>query len=299
MHRHPLARLSVVLAALALLAGCTLGTPTDDASSGSSGDAALPSVSGTIGVKPVIVFPASAPPTTLVSDVLIDGHGPTVSANDLIVANYLGQVWGGKTFDNSYDRRKVLATPLSKLVPGWADGLTGKAVGSRVLLALPPSEGYGVNGNTTAGITGTDTIVFVVDILGSFGASATGESTAIPAGQAPAGVVVSGKLGTPATVTVVAGTPAPLVATTTVLAIGSGAPLVAGQALVQVAATDWKGTDPGSTWDGSGPIQVSIDAGAPYAGLVGVRVGSRVVVVIPASGDVPAVASVVDVLAQT
>jgi peptidylprolyl isomerase len=37
----------------------------------------------------------------------------------------------------------------------------GQTVGSRVLLAFPPADGYGAAGQPSAGI---DTLVFVVDI---------------------------------------------------------------------------------------------------------------------------------------
>jgi hypothetical protein len=33
------------------------------------------------------------------------------------------------------------------------------------MLTLPPADGYGAKGSPTAGITGTDTLVFVVDIV--------------------------------------------------------------------------------------------------------------------------------------
>ncbi|MFM8305267.1 MAG: FKBP-type peptidyl-prolyl cis-trans isomerase [Actinomycetota bacterium] len=39
-------------------------------------------------------------------------------------------------------------------------------MGSQVLLVLPPDKGYGASGQPSAGIAGTDTLVFVVDILG-------------------------------------------------------------------------------------------------------------------------------------
>jgi peptidylprolyl isomerase len=41
-------------------------------------------------------------------------------------------------------------------------------VGSRVMLVVPPADGYGKAGNTQAGIKPTDTLVFVVDVLGAF-----------------------------------------------------------------------------------------------------------------------------------
>lgn len=52
-----------------------------------------------------------------------------------------------------------------QLIPGFDEGLVGQTVGSRVLLVIPPDKGYGTAGNSQAGISGTDTLVFVVDIL--------------------------------------------------------------------------------------------------------------------------------------
>jgi peptidylprolyl isomerase len=34
-----------------------------------------------------------------------------------------------------------------------------------VMLSIPPAEGYGTAGNSDAGIKGTDSLVFVVDII--------------------------------------------------------------------------------------------------------------------------------------
>ena len=52
------------------------------------------------------------------------------------------------------------------LIPAWDEGLVGVEKGSRVLILAPPADGYGSAGNQAAGIKGTDTLVFVVDILG-------------------------------------------------------------------------------------------------------------------------------------
>ena len=49
---------------------------------------------------------------------------------------------------------------------GWDATLVGKKVGSRVLLIIPPKDGYGASGRLPD-ISGTDTMVFVVDILGA------------------------------------------------------------------------------------------------------------------------------------
>jgi peptidylprolyl isomerase len=52
-----------------------------------------------------------------------------------------------------------------QVIPGWDTGLVGQTVGSRVLLVIPPKDGYGTAGSSAAGIKGTDTLVFVVDII--------------------------------------------------------------------------------------------------------------------------------------
>ena len=50
---------------------------------------------------------------------------------------------------------------------GWDQALVGQRIGSRLLLVVPPSLGYGKQGLAQAGIRGDDTLVFVVDILGA------------------------------------------------------------------------------------------------------------------------------------
>ena len=99
---------------------------------------------------------------------LVQGDGATVEKGQTIVVNYFGQVYDGETpFDSSFSR----GTPASfqigvgAVVKGWDEALVGRAVGSRVLLSIPPDLGYGEKGNKQAGIKGTDTLYFVVDIL--------------------------------------------------------------------------------------------------------------------------------------
>jgi peptidylprolyl isomerase len=74
-------------------------------------------------------------------------------------------------FDNSYDRGSSISFPIGvgAVIGGWDDGLVGQQVGSRVLLSIPPHLGYGPRGMPAAGIRGADTLVFVVDILGTTG----------------------------------------------------------------------------------------------------------------------------------
>ena len=47
-------------------------------------------------------------------------------------------------------------------------GLRIRLLGDRVLLVVPPADGYGASGQPSAGISGTDTLVFAVDVLGTY-----------------------------------------------------------------------------------------------------------------------------------
>lgn len=130
---------------------------------------ALPSASGSFGDKPVLSFPDSAAPEGLEVEPLVLGEGDVVEAGDDIEVHYLGQVWGGRIFDNSYDRGAPVRFPIGvgAVIQGWDEALVGASVGSRVLVSIPPELGYGSRGMPAAGIGGTDTLVFVVDVLGT------------------------------------------------------------------------------------------------------------------------------------
>ena len=110
-----------------------------------------------------------APTNELQTAALIEGEGPEVTKGQNVVVNYLGQVYGAdKPFDESYSKKPyTTGIGIGAVVKGWDEGLVGQAVGSRVLLAIPPRLGYGDEGNQGAGIGGDDTLYFVVDILGA------------------------------------------------------------------------------------------------------------------------------------
>jgi peptidylprolyl isomerase len=140
----------------------------------SSGGGALPKVTATAGAAPKIKVPSAKPPAKLVTKVLVKGTGPAIKANQTVVVQYVGAIWRtGKVFDASWKRAQpfgfTIAANPSQAIPGWNTGLLGQTVGSRVMLVIPPADGFGKSGNSQVGIKGTDTLVFVVDILGAFG----------------------------------------------------------------------------------------------------------------------------------
>ena len=125
-------------------------------------------VTGEFGRKPTLEFTDPTPSDELPVEVLHEGDGQVVEAGDTIHCHYLGQVWDGNVFDNSYDRGAALSFQIGvgMVIRGWDEGLIGQRVGSRVLLSIPSEYGYGQRGVPQAGIRGGDTLVFVTDILG-------------------------------------------------------------------------------------------------------------------------------------
>lgn len=302
----PAALLATLLAAvLALLAGCgSSGSGHASGSLSATPRAGLPTVHGNYGDKPTLTFPTSPPPGTVQKQVLRDGTGPVVAKGDLLVADYLGQVWRGAVFDNSYDRKQAAGFPIGvgKVIPGWDQTLVGLHAGSRVLLSLPPSAGYGASGNSQAGIKGTDTLVFVVDVVGSYSSTVHGDPHAAPQPPPTGGVQVTGALGAQPKVAVAKGAQPPKALTLTVLARGTGAPITNGLLVVQYEAVSYTGAPAGSTWTDHTPAGVPVGGSGGQPGVFdqarGVPLGSRVLVEVPGQDGQPAIAAVADLIAQ-
>jgi FKBP-type peptidyl-prolyl cis-trans isomerase len=138
----------------------------------SDGGGALPTVTAASGTAPAITIPASSPPKTLTVKTLIKGTGPVVKSGQELLVQYTGVNWRTKkVFDSSWSRKEPYSVPIGvgDVIKGWDTGLVGQTVGSRVLLVIPPADGYGSTGQSSAGINGTDTLVFVVDIITAVG----------------------------------------------------------------------------------------------------------------------------------
>ncbi|MFE7793175.1 FKBP-type peptidyl-prolyl cis-trans isomerase [Streptomyces sp. NPDC057460] len=118
------------------------------------------------GEKPTLSKGQGDPPKELKTQVISEGDGAKLKNGDAIQVNYLGQAWDStKPFDNSFDRKQPFDLTLGAgmVIKGWDQGLLGQKVGSRVELVIPPDLGYGPQGQ--GDIKPNATLVFVVDIL--------------------------------------------------------------------------------------------------------------------------------------
>ncbi|HUC26680.1 MAG TPA: FKBP-type peptidyl-prolyl cis-trans isomerase [Streptosporangiaceae bacterium] len=145
----------------------------------STGGGQLPTVTAKAGQAPTISVPKNAAPTKLSVTTLIKGSGPKLASGDTVVAQYVGAIWRtGKVFTSTWpSSSQPDGEPFSfeiggPVIEGFSKGLTGVTVGSRVMLVIPPSLGYGPEGGqASAGIKKNDTLVFVIDVLGYQAAS--------------------------------------------------------------------------------------------------------------------------------
>ncbi|MFV2174136.1 FKBP-type peptidyl-prolyl cis-trans isomerase [Actinomadura sp. LOL_016] len=121
------------------------------------------------GQVPVVTMPKGAAPRGLQAVTLVRGEGPEVKGGQLVALQYAGYFWrNGQVFNSTWGEGSPAAVTIGtgEVLKGWDEALVGRRVGSRLLLVVPPSLGYGEKGLSQYGIRGDDTLVFVVDLLG-------------------------------------------------------------------------------------------------------------------------------------
>ena len=123
--------------------------------------------------RPGVIVPDAAPPSELVVQTLKKGDGPVVTGDAPVRVHYTGLTWDDRTvFETTWDAEPQ-SVELDSMIPGFAEALDGKTVGSQVLVVIPPDQGYG--DQAQGPIPADSTLVFVVDILGIDQAPASDE----------------------------------------------------------------------------------------------------------------------------
>ena len=272
------------LAAAAVLAGC-------GGSSGNANDAVK--VTGSFNKTPTVTIPSEQASSNLVISKPVQGTGAVLKAGNAALANLVLYKWSGTThslLDSTYSSGPQIIPSQSDL-SGITTALKGARMGSRLVVVLPPKYGYGTSGNSNLGVTGTDTLVWVIDLLQQYSSTqaASGSQVSSGGGTLPS---VTAKTGEAPSVTIPKNSPPGDLSVTTLIK-GSGPKLATGDTVVtQYVGYIWRTGDVfGSTWPSS-----SQPDGAPFSfqlggdvltgfndGLTGVTVGSRVMLVIPPS----------------
>ena len=278
--------LAVSAAACLLLAGC-------GSDSSSSPSAGLADITVRGGDNPKLKVGKDFTTGSTETRVVTKGTGEDVAAGDSVKVNYVA-VNGrtGKQFDNSFTSKSPLTLTLddTSAMPGFIKGLTGQKVGSRVLVAIPPKDGF-AQARTELGIKADDTMVFLFEIVAKVPQKADGKAKKLPASVPaivekdghPDGFKPSGK------------TPDKVSKASAHVAIeGDGPKVEKGQAITShyVGQVYPDGDVFDSSWTKGAPASFSLDQVIPcWKDLIpGHKVGSRIVLVCPADtayGDKP------------
>jgi FKBP-type peptidyl-prolyl cis-trans isomerase len=239
------------------------------------------------GEKPTLAKGSGTPPKELKTKVISEGDGATLKNGDAIQVNYLGQAWDSdKPFDNSFDRKQPFDLTLGAgmVIQGWDKGLAGQKVGSRVELVIPPDLGYGAQGQ--GDIKPNATLVFVVDILKAKQIPASAKGTAVAQDDADLPKVGTNTNGKAPTVTVPSKVAPPKKLVSNYVLESKGEVVKeTDTVVVNYVAKLWKD---GKVFDDT--YATGKTASFPLAqvtlkglknGLIGKKIGSRVLLVIP------------------
>ncbi|HNV83401.1 MAG TPA: FKBP-type peptidyl-prolyl cis-trans isomerase [Arenimonas sp.] len=94
--------------------------------------------------------------------ILRPGNGPKPTANDTVLAHYVGTFLDGKKFDSSYDRGQPAEFALNAVIPGWTEGLQLMSKGSKFKFWIPAELAYGAEGQ--GAMPPNATLVFEVEL---------------------------------------------------------------------------------------------------------------------------------------
>jgi FKBP-type peptidyl-prolyl cis-trans isomerase len=252
----------------------------------------MPTVTTGKGKKAAITVPKGSPSGKFVVHPLEEGTGPVVKKEDLVVSQYTGKVWqSGKDLGSSYQQGgapQVIPAGQRTIISAFSQAVLGQKVGSRILVVAPPDAGFGRKGNQQLGVKGTDTIVLVLEIDKIIPKQAEGKQAPIPSDLPQ----IKADKPEPATITVPKNDP-PKELVDRVLIEGKGAEVKSGQMVyMQYSGAAWK---PNEGKPEAKLFDSSYNVGKPFntvigqkqvidgwdKGLVGKKVGSRVLLVAP------------------
>jgi len=307
---HLRRRLLPVLAAVggvALLAGCSTGaaTTSSPSPSASASAAASPAASPAADLscppagaasaavdvakesakEPKVTFPTPTSVDALQRTVVRKGDGTTVKQGDSVTLSYV--MYDGKTGKKvdsrgwSADSRVVFPLDTTQVLAGFVGSLVCSSVGDRVASVIPAAQAFGTTGSEQIGVGGGDSIVFVADVLDITPTKADGAAKTLPSTFPK---ITLSATGTP-TVKIPATDP-PKTLKIAESKVGTGKTVKSGDTVtVQYQGVLWRtGAIFDQSWGKSPTSFATTDVVKGFGkALVGQKVGSQVVAIIPPS----------------
>ncbi|MET4781874.1 FKBP-type peptidyl-prolyl cis-trans isomerase [Glaciihabitans sp. UYNi722] len=281
--------------ALALV-GCSSGTKGDANTASTAcvatkaGDSsAKVKVSGKFGADPTVTFTTPLSSKSTERTVVSKGSGTLASSGSAVTVTYaVYNGTTGKQIDTTgFGAAKAQPLQLDEksIIPGLYKAIACSPEGSRVTAVVPPTDGVSAANQTGLGLSATDSIVFVIDVVSAKKPVKTLSKANGAAQPAPTGypTVKLGKDGAP-TITVPK-TDAPTKLEIADLKKGTGATVKEGASVtVNYTGVVWAtGKVFDSSWTAGQPATFPTGGVIPGFGkaLVGQKVGSQVIAIIP------------------
>lgn len=240
------------------------------------------SVTGSLGTKPTVNFTQPLSSKVIETKVLKEGTGPAIVGKQYVRFDYtilngttkasLGQ----STYDSTGGESQFLMTGTTVDI---CHGLTGVKEGSRVAIVIPAGM---ATGEDTDQLKKTDAVLFVIDVHKVYLQSTSTNVRSTDSGMPS---VVFAPDGTPGVT--MPKTAAPSQFKLNTLLDGSGTPIALGDTVtLNYSGFLWEsGNVFDSSWTNGKPEQFQITEGGLIQGfvkaLVGAKLGSKLVVVIP------------------
>ena len=175
--RTPVALTAAFAASVALvlaLAGCS-GSPEPEPSTapdcsftapGTASDSVQ--VSGDFDTLPTTTFATPIMSDITERSVVTTGTGAVATSGSQATVNFTlyNATTGAQLFSTIETGQPLpIIVDESQFLPGLVKAVACSAVGSRVVVVVPPGDAYGSDGNAALGVTPADALVFVVDVI--------------------------------------------------------------------------------------------------------------------------------------
>lgn len=121
-------------------------------------------------------------PSGLAYEIIEKGSGAMPGENSEVIVNYEGKLINGNVFDSSIKRGEPAQFNLSKVIPGFREGLQKIAKGGKARLYIPAKLGYG--NQPVPGIPINSTLIFEVEMI-DVDPQAAAPAPSAPAAPAP------------------------------------------------------------------------------------------------------------------
>lgn len=245
--------------------------------------------SGEFGTQPEISFPFPVTGEGIQTKVIIEGNRGPIVGSQRVAMHFVGlNSSTGEEFQASeFGTEDFIFQDLIPITeednqrPDFCKALTGVQVGSRIAVLMDPMSVHNGNGVPSLGLSETDGVVFIFDIIQAYLPKANGAARNAEAGMPTVILAPNGRPGIQ-----VPSTDTPTEFRRTVLIEGNGSAIEIGDSVtVHYTGWTWDGEQFDSSWDRQAPAVFDVSTDGLIEGFVqaleGVKVGSQVIAVIP------------------